>query len=164
MKRMPVRPGFGPDCPRDRGFTIIELLIVVVVAGVLMAVALPSFFDNIRKSRRSEAFAAMSAVQQAQERLRSNQANYTTTLSDLGLTAATPGGYYDISLSAPTDPGFTLATGYTVTAVGVTGTSQAKDSQCRKLSARVLGGNVSYAGCGSCTTFTYTATHPCWAQ
>ena len=56
------------------GFTIVELTIALVVVGVLASIALPSFMDAIRKSRRSDAFAALSAVQQAQERWRGNNA------------------------------------------------------------------------------------------
>jgi type IV pilus assembly protein PilE len=149
---------------RRTGFTLIEMMIVVAVAALLMALALPAYNDSVRKGRRSEAFAAVASVQQAQERWRSNQANYTTTLADLGLTSPTGSGYYDIAITAPTAAGFTLATGYTVTAIGRAGTSQEKDKDCRKMSARMLGGNLTYAGCGSCATFTYGATHACWTR
>lgn len=150
-----------------RGFTLIELLIAVVIVSLLATLALPSFLDAVRKSRRSEAFAALAAVQQAQERWRANSANYTTTLSDLRPTipATTNSGYYTVSLAPPPvahAPG--LATGYVATAIAVAGTSQAADAQCAKLSLRALDGNIQYAGCGSCGSFTYASAHPCWSQ
>lgn len=149
---------------RETGFTLIELMIAVVVVGVLLAVALPSFMDSIRKSRRSDAYAAVAAVQQAQERWRSNKPNYTTTWSELGLSSGTTNtAYYELSLDAPPS-GSTLATGYIVNAVGKDGTSQANDSECRKLSVKVVAGSITYAGCGSCSSFTYATSNACWKR
>lgn len=144
------------------GFTIIELMIVVLVTAVLAALAYPSFVDSVRKSRRSEAFTALTGLQQAQERWRTNNANYTTSLSDLNVASATTGsGYYRLSMG---EPATGLATGYIVTAEAVAGTSQANDAQCRRLSVQVVAGSIQYAGCGSCSSFTYASTDACWAR
>ena len=147
------------------GFTVIELLIAVAIAGILVAVAYPSFLDAIRKSRRSAAFTALAGMQQAQERWRTNNANYTVTLADLGLgSATTSSGYYTLSAEPPSTAADALATGYIVTAEGVTGTSQANDAQCRRLSIKVEAGVIKYAGCGSCSTFNYAPSDACWAR
>jgi type IV pilus assembly protein PilE len=151
--------------PRARGFTLVELMIVIVVVGVLGAIALPSFMDSMRKSRRSEAFTALAAAQQAQERWRGGHAAYADTLGagseddpGLGLSEQTPGGYYTISVAAAD------AAGYTLVAAGNDDTSQAGDAQCRRLAVRMQGGNLTYAGCGGCSEFTFAATHVCWAR
>lgn len=142
-----------------RGFTIIELLIAVIVVGILVAVALPSFMDSIRKGRRSEAFAALSALQQAQERYRSNNPIYADTLAKVNIVSPTgPGGYYALSITAPS------ATGYEVTALAVSGTTQVKDGSCANLSVQVTGGNIKYGSCAACTTFTYAASDTCWSR
>src|SRR5690242_15446663 len=60
------------------GFTLIELLIVVVVASILMAIALPSYQNQIRKSRRADAVNAITAVQLAQEKYRASNTTYGT--------------------------------------------------------------------------------------
>lgn len=133
-------------------------MIAVAILGILTAVALPSFLDSIRKGRRAEAFSAISALQQAQERFRGNNAAYTSTLASLNVAATTsPGGYYAISVTNPT------ATGYVVIADG-SGSSQASDGDCSKLSVQVNGGAITYAGCKNCSTFTYAATNACWAR
>ena len=75
-----MRPGPGPL--QQRGFTLIEVMIAVVIVAILVAVALPAYQNSIRKSRRSEAFAALSNVQQMQERHRSSQPVYAASLTD----------------------------------------------------------------------------------
>lgn len=142
------------------GFTLIELMVALAVTGILLAVALPSFMDSIRKGRRSEAFAALSALQLAQERWRSNNALYTQNLSDLSLTSPTgPGGYYELTVVGST----ATATGYVATANGRV-SSQVNDGQCAKLSVQVDRGAILVASCASCTTFSYAATDPCWKR
>jgi type IV pilus assembly protein PilE len=139
-------------------------VITVAVLAVLATLAYPSFVDALRRGRRAEAVAALAAVQQAQERWRSEHATYSVDPAALGQPAVTASGYYGISLAAPAAADGTLTTGYVLTAVGASGTSQAGDAQCRRLSVRQLGGQLTVAGCGSCTTFAYAAIHPCWAK
>lgn len=148
----------------SRGFTIVEVMIAVVLVAVLAAVALPSFLDSIRKGRRSEAFNALAAVQQAEERWRSNHSAYSTSLADLGVASPTAGGRYTISVTASSVEGDTLATAYVASAAGVDGTSQASDAQCRNLSVRLRSGLLEYAGCGACSSFSYAASDPCWSR
>lgn len=61
---------------RNSGFTLIELMIVVAMVAILAAIALPSFADQMRKSRRSEAVSAMQDAQLRLERYRVDHANY----------------------------------------------------------------------------------------
>ena len=143
---------------RSTGFTLIELMIAVAVVGILLAVALPSFLDSMRKGRRSEAMSALSAIQQSQERWRSNKATYTATLSDLNVASSTSSGNYTLAVSANT------ATGYEATADG-SASGQRNDGQCAKLSVKMDRGAITYASCtGSGCNFTYAATDPCWKR
>jgi type IV pilus assembly protein PilE len=50
------------------GFTLIELMIAVAIAGLLASIAYPSYMDSVRKSRRADAKAALSNAAQALER------------------------------------------------------------------------------------------------
>ena len=82
---------------RNRGFTLIELMIVVAIIAIIAAVALPSYFDSIRKSRRSDAISEIARVQQAQERWRANNVANNATLTGaggLGLQSATTSESY----------------------------------------------------------------------
>jgi type IV pilus assembly protein PilE len=128
---------------------LIELLLVVAILGILAAIALPTYSEHVRKGRRSDAVAALSSVQQAQERWRANSAAYANTLAALGFASGTsPKGYYAISLSGVT------AGGYTVTASAVSDKAQAGDAKCAQMWVTLAGGNLIYG-----------STQPgCWAE
>ena len=107
-------------------------MIVLAIVAILAAVALPSFLQSIRKSRRNDAHAAAAAVQQAQERWRSNNTTYSANLvAELNLNATSAEGYYTLSLSGAS------ATGYLLTLTSVAGRSQAKDTRCTSMTVQV---------------------------
>lgn len=143
-----------------RGFTLVELIIAMVIGAILIALALPSFLGSIRKGRRSEAMSALTTMQQEQERWRSNNATYTSNLSDLRVTTPTaPGRYYALSVANNT------AVGYEVIASGL-GSSQASDGNCAKLAIKVDRGAITYAACKDCAdaSLVYAANSQCWAR
>ncbi|MBL8330163.1 MAG: prepilin-type N-terminal cleavage/methylation domain-containing protein [Rubrivivax sp.] len=143
---------------RRRGFTLIELLIALVLAGILASIALPSFFDTVRKGRRSDAFAALTLLQQAQERWRASNAAYSTDLTALGVTAVTASGHYAVSVSAAD------ATSYTLRAVARG--SQAQDKNCSTMALRTANGAVQYGSACSTCELAVPLTDPsrCWSR
>jgi type IV pilus assembly protein PilE len=175
--RMPALPppatasGPGHAGPGARGFTLLELLAALLILGVVIAVALPSYLDSVRKGRRSEAFAALADVQQRQERHRSNQPTYAASLTD-PRTAVPPGlemagtltgnGLYELSLANVS------ATGYVVAAFGVAGAAQESDAACRTLAVQHVGGNVRYGGGATLAAIDWTVINPdpnrCWQR
>lgn len=99
---------------RERGFTLLELMIVVAVVAIIAALAFPSFKEAIHKSHRSEAHQALNDVTLRQEKYRSNNATYGTcnNVMSPSTCASFNSGltYYTIAVSNNT------ATGYAVTA------------------------------------------------
>jgi type IV pilus assembly protein PilE len=95
----------------SRGFTLVELMIVVAIIAILAAVALPSYNSYSIKSKRGDGKAALLAMMQAQEKLRANCIFYGTViagvnsclasaaLTQVGASSTSPDGYYNISLS-----------------------------------------------------------------
>lgn len=156
MRKKPPSQGTAAT----RGFSLIELMVAVAIVAVIAAVAYPSYQNSIRKGKRAEAMTAISLVQQAQERWRSNNPAYSTNLANLGITEP---ALYGLTISAPdTSSPASLNTGYVVVAEGRG--SQADDTQCRRMSVRLVNGNVGYASCDSCSTFTYATTNPCFSR
>jgi type IV pilus assembly protein PilE len=60
---------------RQAGFSLIELMVVVVVLGILASIAWPSYVDHVLRSRRAEAKSALLAAAQCMERF--NTSNQT---------------------------------------------------------------------------------------
>lgn len=88
---------------RQMGFTLIELMIVVVIIGIIVAVAYPAYNDQVRKARRAEAKSALQQGINRQERHYTNNNTYTTDMTDLGYSAdpfITDKGWYSVTAAA----------------------------------------------------------------
>ncbi len=108
-----------------RGFTLVELLITIVVVGILVAIAYPSYADHLRKSRRAEAQRVlMDVVLRQQQRLLDTKA-YATDLAGTSVsTPASVASFYDITVAGDN----TAGTAPTFTATATPRGSQAADS------------------------------------
>jgi type IV pilus assembly protein PilA len=83
----------------NEGFTLIELLVVIIIVGVLAAIALPSFLNQIGKARGSEAKSTLGTVNRSQQAYRlengtfgplaSLDAKITTNFFAVAVTATT---------------------------------------------------------------------------
>ncbi|MBY5993431.1 type IV pilin protein [Ferrimonas balearica] len=109
----------APTALRLRGFTLIEMMIVVAIAAVLAAIAVPSFQSHLREARRAEALESLIQMQLAQEEHWLEARSYTATTSDLTGKSL---NYYTLSVT-------TSGGGYTLTATAKSGTSQASDTE-----------------------------------
>lgn len=87
---------------KQAGFTLMELMIVVVIVGLLASVAYPAFRDQARRSARSEATAALASAIARQEQFFADNKSYTTALANLNMTALTENGYYQVQVDAAT--------------------------------------------------------------
>jgi type IV pilus assembly protein PilE len=137
------------------GFTLIEMMIAVAVAGVLSSVAYPSFVGQVQKVRRTDAVVAMMQVQWAQERWRSNNTAYGS-LAEIGTNANSPAGYYTLQVSGNS------ASGYDVLATAVGG--QARDTNCAQMKLSMQGANTVYAsGPDASVGNAAAANRQCWS-
>lgn len=116
------------------GFTLVELLIAVAVAGLLAAVAVPSWQSAVAQARRSDATAAITRVRLAQESFRALHGRYATQLPQLPAAPLSPEGWYEVALYdvAPDR--------YTVTATPRAGGPQTADRACPRIGVIVRSG------------------------
>ncbi len=107
--------GMRSSALRSRGFTLIELMIVVVVIGILAAIAYPSYEEYTRKAKRADAQAVLLELAQFMERHYTANGKYLTATNEaptLPFTVAPKDGSrknYDLSFAnTPTASGYTL--------------------------------------------------------
>jgi len=143
MNKTVLLRGVQPRVQGQRGFTLIELVIAMVIASILAAIAIPSYNSYIMKSRRTEAKSALLNLASLEERFYSTNNTYSALPTDLGYTAG-PGvafpvgsGYYNIqpiTVTAAVPPANSASAGtpatYTIQALPVATMSQAHDAGC----------------------------------
>ncbi len=120
----------------QKGFTLIEMMIVVAIIGILAAIAYPSYDEYVKRGNRTEGQALLSDAAARQERYFSQNNTYITTAADiskLGLNLGSGNksatGKYVFSVSKVDKDG-----GYTLTA-----TQQFGDSKCGNLTLTATG-------------------------
>jgi type IV pilus assembly protein PilE len=151
-----------PPARRQRGFTLIELVIAMVIASILAAIAIPSYTSYIMRSRRTEAKSALLNLASLEERFFSTNNTYSALPTDLGYTAGlgvsfpVGSGYYNITqllVTQAVQPANSTSAGtpatYTITATPVPTNSQANDTGCTSFT--ITSGGVQ-TSTGSSTT------------
>ena len=119
-----------------RGITLMELMIVVVIVGILTAIAYPNYRQYAARAKRNEAKAALLQIQANQERFYLQNHTFTKDLIKLGFA---------------TTPNFTTATGSYVINVGAadaddftaTATYQKSDAEAGKCATFQIDGRGS---------------------
>jgi len=73
-----------------KGFTLVELAVVIIIIGILAAFAVPRFLDSVERSKAGEAFNYLAAVRSAQERYQVRQGTYADDIAKLDIQMQEP--------------------------------------------------------------------------
>lgn len=99
-----------------RGVTLTELMVVVVIIGILSAIAYPSYRQYAAKAKRNEAKSALLQIATLQERFYLQNNTYTTDMTNLGFGAAsnylTSSGSYVVNVTSGNANTFTAVATY----------------------------------------------------
>jgi prepilin-type N-terminal cleavage/methylation domain-containing protein len=87
-----------------KGFTLVELAVVIVIIGVLAAFGVPRFLKSVERSKAAEAFSYLSAVQSAQERYLAQNGTYATDVTTLDFQMPNP-TYFTVGTIGPGSTG-----------------------------------------------------------
>ena len=126
---------------RAAGFTLIEVVIVIVIVGILASIALPAYQDSLRKGRRADAKVGLMDAANRQDRFMLDRGTYTDDMTELGFGAdplITEEEFYSIDLEAP-DPNCPIGTCYTLVATPVAGGIQTEDTRCTSFTLKSTG-------------------------
>lgn len=112
----------------ESGVTLLELVVVIVIVGILAAIAVPSYRQFVIRSQRVDATSGLLRLATAQEKFYLQNNTYATNAqravappNGLGI-AGTENGWYTLTITAAS------AAGFTATAVPVAGGPQAADA------------------------------------
>ena len=108
-----------------KGFTLIELMIVVVIIGILAALAIPRFMRSTTKAKQSEAKQLLKQIYTMQRAYR--QENDTYTLNGITASAAAPATFAPIGVDVGTSARYSYAMVAAVDAFTCTATADLDD-------------------------------------
>ncbi|MFU6244192.1 type IV pilin protein [Pseudomonas paraeruginosa] len=132
---------------KEKGFTLLEMMIVVVLIGILLGIAIPSYQNYVI---RAQALLSDAAARQERYYSQNPGVGYTNDVAKLGMSSAnSPNNLYSLTIATPT------STTYTLTATPIN--SQTRDKTCGKLTLNQLGERGAAGKTGNDSTV-----NDCW--
>jgi type IV pilus assembly protein PilE len=127
---------------RLRGFTLVELMITCVILAIIVGIAMPAYYQQTQKARRTDARNALLDIAGREERFLSVSNSYSQVTTDVGYTGAAwpqtvSNGYYTVTVAVP-NPAFPATTpSFLITATAIA--AQASDTACQTFTVNQIG-------------------------
>ncbi len=132
---------------RIKGFSLIELAIVMVVIAILSAIALPSYRKYVLRGNRRRRYRHFQDLASREENYFFSNSTYTQSNTNLGASSSIGAPYYSVVVASAS------STDYTVTATAIS--TQVQDTPCASLSLNHAGQQFSNG---------VVASQPCWTS
>src|SRR5262249_35780068 len=109
----------------ERGFTMLEMMMVLIVIVILTSIALPAYNNGLVRSNRAAAQSYLMDLANREEQYLADARSYTTTVNTLLATPPPVTAYYTVAISVPS--GSTIANAYLITATPIATSIQKND-------------------------------------
>ncbi len=127
------------------GFTLIEVMIVVVIIGILASIAFPSYQEYVIRGNRAEGQALLADAAARQERYFAQNTTYADNVSKLNMTDESPNKHYKVSVTSADSNSYALT-------AQAQGSQASRDTKCGNLTLDSTGergksGSAAVADC-----------------
>lgn len=163
----------GQDCPEQNrraqrsaaGFTLIEMLVVIIIVAILAAIALPAFLSQVRRAQQGEALTYIGAINRAQQAYRLDSISFANSIDSLGVGLADNTKFYQYTVlegssriahaaALPQDESLAGFSGVVYVVINPDGTAVTSSQVCQgtrgsapALSFSLAGSSVAVSGC-----------------